>query len=513
MLLYTVLAAHIILSAFTVFVTPTFIGPVVRTTSEDLSRAVKACELLKDNFPELVSFPGSENFINDIEHWAFSSEANSTCSFEPRTAEDVSAAIKIIGRPDIRSPFAVKSVGHAYNPGHSSTFGVQISMARFTNVSHDVQKGTVSTGVGLSWDQLYEQLVPLGVMVAGGRIPGVGVGGLSLGGGYSWKTNQFGLTIDTIVAHELVLPSGEIVHVTNQTEPDLFFALKGGLNNFGIVTGITLMAHNQTDVFGGVISYSNESIGSFNEALADFSQNNTDVKAQGLFTYATDGTAPVTQAILVYDAPTVPSGIFDKFLSIPSLSSDIRTRNFSDFMASIGTLDPGIGPFGFAGGMIPTAKYTVPILEEIATQTQAFASRLAQENNGTAIRLALVAEPFVHPYAHSLGGAYPHPPNHEVPPTSVNLQYAEGADTPLSDRAARHAAFVAEAQKIADVIQAKAVQEGLSQFGDIIYSNYALPNTSLELMYGENVPRLKELAARFDPDKIMTLTGGFHFQE
>ena len=54
----------------------------------------------------------------------------------------------------------------------------------------------------------------------------LGVGGLSLGGGYSWKTNQFGLTIDTIVAHELVLPSGEIVHVTNQSEPDLFFALK-----------------------------------------------------------------------------------------------------------------------------------------------------------------------------------------------------------------------------------------------------------------------------------------------
>lgn len=54
----------------------------------------------------------------------------------------------------------------------------------------------------------------------------IGVGGLSLGGGYSWKTDQFGLTIDNIVAHNLVLPDGEQVRVTNETNPDLFFALK-----------------------------------------------------------------------------------------------------------------------------------------------------------------------------------------------------------------------------------------------------------------------------------------------
>ena len=53
-----------------------------------------------------------------------------------------------------------------------------------------------------------------------------GVGGLSLGGGYSWKTNQFGLTIDTVVALQLVLPSGEQINVTNSSNPDLFFALR-----------------------------------------------------------------------------------------------------------------------------------------------------------------------------------------------------------------------------------------------------------------------------------------------
>ena len=52
------------------------------------------------------------------------------------------------------------------------------------------------------------------------------MGGLSLGGGYSWKTDQFGLTIDTIVAYDVVLPTGQQKHVTNASDPDLFFALK-----------------------------------------------------------------------------------------------------------------------------------------------------------------------------------------------------------------------------------------------------------------------------------------------
>jgi FAD/FMN-containing dehydrogenase len=54
----------------------------------------------------------------------------------------------------------------------------------------------------------------------------VGVGGYSLGGGYSWKTSQFGLTIDTIVSFDLVLPSGAITKVTSTSNPDLFFALR-----------------------------------------------------------------------------------------------------------------------------------------------------------------------------------------------------------------------------------------------------------------------------------------------
>ena len=82
-----------------------------------------------------------------------------------------------------RTPFGVKSGGHATNRGFSSTRGVQISLARFNAFNVDTKAKTVDLGPSLLWDDVYERLDPYGVTVIGGRIPGVGVGGLILGGG------------------------------------------------------------------------------------------------------------------------------------------------------------------------------------------------------------------------------------------------------------------------------------------------------------------------------------------
>jgi FAD/FMN-containing dehydrogenase len=87
------------------------------------------------------------------------------------------------------------------NPGFSSTRGVQIAMTRFNDTKVNLASGTVDVGPGLTWDQVYEVLKPTGVNVVGGRIPGVGVAGLTLGGGKcllssgSWNSYTFRLFI------------------------------------------------------------------------------------------------------------------------------------------------------------------------------------------------------------------------------------------------------------------------------------------------------------------------------
>lgn len=132
------------------------------------------------------------------------------------------------------------------NPGYSSTTGVHISMTRFNDIIFDSNTKTAQVGMGLLWDEVYASLQQHSVTVVGGRVSGIGIAGFSLGGGehccfftildlrsgcslaglgYSWLTNQHGLTIDTIQEYELVLPNGTVTIVTSE-DSDLFFALK-----------------------------------------------------------------------------------------------------------------------------------------------------------------------------------------------------------------------------------------------------------------------------------------------
>lgn len=117
-------------------------------------------------------------------------------------------------------------------------------MTRFNQVVYDQASQTATVGAGLVWDDVYSALEPHAVNVVGGRVTNVGVAGFTLGGGahhrsfsyqnqsltqvegYSWKSNQYGLTVDTVTAYELVKPDGTIVTVTHASDPDLFFALK-----------------------------------------------------------------------------------------------------------------------------------------------------------------------------------------------------------------------------------------------------------------------------------------------
>lgn len=117
-------------------------------------------------------------------------------------------------------------------------------MYRFSEVVYDAASSTATIGAGLIWDDVYAALAPYDVNVVGGRVTGVGVAGFTLGGGnlpvlfpyiesahhtskgYSWKTNQYGLTVDTLTAFELVKPDGTVANVTQDSDSDLFFALK-----------------------------------------------------------------------------------------------------------------------------------------------------------------------------------------------------------------------------------------------------------------------------------------------
>ena len=110
-------------------------------------------------------------------------------------------------------------------------------------------------GGGATWGQVAAALAPYGLAISSGDTKSVGVGGLTLSGGIGWKVRKYGLALDNVVAAEVVTADGEFVRASAEENRDLFWAIRGGGGNFGIVTAFEFVAHPTTDVFHGTITF------------------------------------------------------------------------------------------------------------------------------------------------------------------------------------------------------------------------------------------------------------------
>ncbi|WEK06557.1 MAG: FAD-binding oxidoreductase [Candidatus Devosia phytovorans] len=146
---------------------------------------------------------------------------------------------------------AVRSGGHSVC-GHSSSHGgVVIDLRDLQGIEVDLDAMTVWAGSGLTAGQLTEALDRDKVVVGFGDSGSVGIGGITLGGGIGYMTRKFGLTMDAMIAAELVTAAGDILTVTEESYPDLFWALHGGGGNFGVVTRFCYRLHALAEFTGG----------------------------------------------------------------------------------------------------------------------------------------------------------------------------------------------------------------------------------------------------------------------
>ncbi|KAF9465136.1 FAD-binding domain-containing protein [Collybia nuda] len=446
-----------------------------------------------------VYYPGQQQYDKDINHWTISAAQNSVCSVEPGRIEDVSLLIKLLGLT--RTPFAVKSGGHTANLGFSSTPGVQISLSRFRDISYNAKDKTATFGAGLVWDDVYAALAPYNVSLNGARVPGIGVGGFTLGGGYSYRTNQFGLAIDTVVSYKLVKPNGDIVSVTQASDPELFFGLKGGFNNFGIVTQFTLRAFPQGAVWGGVITYSSANVNQVLNALATFSAKATDPKAALVSnTLSVPGQFQII-VTLFYDAPSAPKGIFDDFLAIPSLSTDLSTRSMLSLIKAGG----GFDGLRATSHVTPNAFYTPAMLNAIWNQTLYWGAHLPAAANPI---VTYAIEPFL-PSAFTRAtsdSAYLSAKSRAQHLNPTGMVFAYTADPA---QAAKYEPIFKAAIRESAAFLTQAAERSGQPSDAVVYPNYAIFDTPLTDIYGDNLPRLVKLKKRVDPFNVMGLAGGW----
>ena len=151
---------------------------------------------------------------------------------------------------------SVKGGGHAV-AGHAVVDGgLTIDLRPMNRVRVDPERRTAWCGGGTKWGELDRETQAFGLAVTGGRLADTGVGGLTLGGGSGWIERKYGLTIDSLISAEVVTADGRHLVASADRNPDLFWALKGGGGNFGVVTGFEFELHEVGPLmYGGMLLF------------------------------------------------------------------------------------------------------------------------------------------------------------------------------------------------------------------------------------------------------------------
>lgn len=261
----------------------------------------------------------------------------------PHSASEVSSIIRVLVSKG--QAFAVRSGGHGSSLGASNIEGgitLDLGLLDWTRVIESIQRdrfegeacdALVDIGPGARWRDVYAALDKHGLMVPGGREGSVGVAGLLIGGGISFLSGSRGFACDNVSAFEVVLGDGRQVQASKTTNPDLFWALKGGSNNFGIVTNIRMQALKNRPVWGGLVIMPSQAISQAAEALVDFTDRaHEDVDSNLLYMieYRPEAKEIAIRSYLVQTAGIEMAPAYSKWLEVPSIHKCFAKYSYAE---------------------------------------------------------------------------------------------------------------------------------------------------------------------------------------
>ncbi|KAI1375700.1 hypothetical protein F4677DRAFT_422155 [Hypoxylon crocopeplum] len=235
----------------------------------DVSQAIEA---LQGALPDSVfALRGTEEYKalnSDTYQSGLNGDINPACIVQPKSKEEVSTFLITI-QPFVISgtaAFAIVGGGRQPAPGVSNIAdGITLNLSLLKGIV--IQDGYVSIAAGERWGPVYEKLSEQGLACAGSRSAKGGIGGLATQGGLSFFSSREGFIADDVLSYEVVLASGAIVNANANENTDLWLALRGGGNNFGVVTGFNMKTFEQGPLYGGSLYYASFSFPGQVEAL------------------------------------------------------------------------------------------------------------------------------------------------------------------------------------------------------------------------------------------------------
>lgn len=201
-----------------------------------------AIERLREGFEGSLIAPGDATYDEHRMVWNGTIDRRPAIVARCAGALDVIAALRFAH--DHALTIAVRGGGHSFAGYGTCDGGLVIDLSLMKHIEVDPKARTATAEAGVLWGELNAATQAQGLAVTGGLISTTGIAGLTLGGGIGWLMRKHGLSCDSLVEAEVVTANGEVVRANDEQNQDLFWALRGGGGNFGVVTRFTYQLHD-----------------------------------------------------------------------------------------------------------------------------------------------------------------------------------------------------------------------------------------------------------------------------
>ncbi|KAK0642631.1 putative FAD-linked oxidoreductase [Lasiodiplodia hormozganensis] len=309
----------------------------------------QCCTLLAQQYPEDVFARNSSTWTTqNTDFWSATEIRNPSCVFLPDSTEKVAGAVALFAQNECK--FSIKGGGHSAIPQAANIDdGILMPMERIDVKEPHVEEHYIRVGAGAKLGTVYETLDPLKQCAIIGRYEKVGLG-LAVGAGISYWSNKEGLAVDNVINYEVVLANGTIVNANATSHPDLFWALKGGNNNFGVVTHYDLhTVDTEGAMYGGIMYYPESSLDQVADVIYDYHVHQAvdDVYTHTLPQYGFNGTTNETISFtpVVYNKAVdeLPE-IMKPWIEVNYTKSTLKKRQYTDLAVELND--------GFADGLV-----------------------------------------------------------------------------------------------------------------------------------------------------------------
>jgi FAD/FMN-containing dehydrogenase len=397
-----------------------------------------------------------------------------------RSTHDVVASLAFANRMGLE--VSVRGGGHNVAGRAVTDGGLMVDLSELKAIDVDPGRATATAGAGVVWAELNAATGEHGLAVTGGAVSTTGIAGLTLGGGLGWLMAKHGLAADNLVSAEVVTAEGDVLRASETSHPDLFWAIRGGGGNFGVVTSFTYRLHPVDGIFGGTIVHSFDAaqplLRFYRDAVAGAPD---DLTVFAALLHAPDASGAKLAAFLVFhagDAATAEADL-EPFVTWGSpLAVDVGPMPYP-VMNTL--LDAGFpdGAFnywlsGFTAGLPDELIDTA--VERFAAAPSTMSAILLEHFHGAVTRVPADAT------------AVPH--RHEGWNLLIPSVWTDAARTAANIDWSRTTFAALQPQLTGD--------RWLNYLGDD-------QDAAVRAAYGANYERLREVKRRYDPDNVFHL--------